>query len=465
VSTPLRLKTQIRLVALISIVVGIAGTFALASYYEGRLYGRELLWRARVIAGELAVNSVEPLLDYDVVKLDTLLESLRTDEAHYADLGYAMILDADGRVVSHSNGYDQYGRIYDDPAAKAALANTDSELVQYLDHGNVLEVSRPVVVSGKRWGTVRVALKLAMFEAEVRAARMHTLLIVIGLALILAILLSNTLRKLFVQPLSEVMRAATEIGQRHFGYRIAHARRDEVGQLYDAFNRMSAMLEDRERVHATFGRYVDAKVRDAILSGAVDPKGKTVHAAILFADLRSFTARSEHLPPDEVLALLNRYCSRMTAAVEAAGGTVDKFIGDAVMAVFGVPLPQEDCALKAVQAARAMVAELEEMNLETTQSEPWKVAIGVHVGPCVAGSVGAPTRMQYTLVGDTVNLASRLLELAKKLDAPVVVSEEVVRACDGKITARPLGEFEIRGRTQQAKVYEVVSLEPVAKTA
>ena len=451
--------------ALVSIVIGIAGTFALASYYEGKLYGRELLWRAKVMAGELAANAVEPLLDYDVVKLDTLLESLRSDEQHYRDLGYAMILDAEGRVVAHSHGYDQYGRIYDDPASKAALASTAPELVQYLDGGALLEVSRPVIVGGKRWGTVRVGLKLALFEAEVQTARLHTLLIVIGLALLLAFLLSNTVRRLFVQPLTEVMRAATEIGQRHFGYRIAHDRHDEVGQLYEAVNGMSAMLEDRERMHATFGRYVDAKVRDAILSGAVDPKGKTVRAAVLFADLRDFTRRSEHLPPDQVLALLNRFCTRMTAAVESAGGTVDKFIGDAVMAVFGAPLPQEDCALRAVQAARAMIAEMNELNLELQGAEPWRVAIGVNVGPCVAGSVGAPTRMQYTLLGDTVNLASRLLEISKKLDVPVVLSEDVVRACGEKLEARALGEFGIRGRTQPARVFEAVSLAaPIAST-
>ena len=456
--TPLKLKTQIRLVAMLCLVVGVSGTFALAAYYEGHLYDRQLLWRAKVIAGQLAASAVEPLLDYDVVKLDTLLESLRTDEAHYHDLAYAMILDAQGKVVSHSNGYDQYGRIYTDPAAKAALANKAPELVQRLDDGAVLEVSRPVEVGGKRWGTVRVGLSLAPFAAEVRAARERTLMFVIALALLLAALLSRTLRRLFVQPLADVMRAATQIGERRFGIRIRHQRRDEVGQLYDSFNHMAALLEDRERLHDTFGRYVDHRVRDAILTGQLDPKGTQIQAAVLFADLRSFTTKSEHLPPHEVLALLNRYLSRMTAAVEAAGGTVDKFIGDAVMAVFGAPLAQEDCALRAVQAARAMVAELAELNLEQPGKEPWKVAIGVNVGPCVAGSVGAPTRMQYTVVGDTVNLASRLQELAKKLDVEVVVSEAVAQACGDKLEVRGLGAFDIRGRSQQATCYEALQI-------
>lgn len=455
----LRLRTQVRLVALGCLLLGISGTFLVAAHYEERLYDSALERRARVMVDSLLASAIEPLLNYDIVQLDNLVEAIRRDKSEIddGDLEYAMILDAEGRVLAHSHGYYLYGTQLTDPASRAALDSATEALVQRLDHNRVLDVSRPVIVGGKRWGTVRVGLNLGLFKSQVNAAWVRTLMIVVALALGLALIASAFLRPLFVRPLAEVIAAATEIGRRNLGYRIAHQRKDEVGALYDAMNRMAVMLEEREKIHATFGRYVSTAVRDAILQGEVPTAGTRIRAAFLFADLRGFTRRSEGMAPEEVLALMNRFASRMTAAVETHGGMVDKFIGDAVMAVFGPPLSREHCAVRAVRCAMSMRQELRELNEELAQAgiAPLKMGIGIHVGEAVAGSMGAPTRMQYTVLGDAVNLAARLEELSKSLDTEVLASEEVVRECGDEATARDLGEVEIRGRQMRVRVFAV----------
>ncbi len=183
--------------------------------------------------------------------------------------------------------------------------------------------------------------------------------------------------------------------------------------------------------------------------------GKATTATVLFADIRSFTQFSEKRDPAEVVGVLNRYFSAMTSVIAKHGGMIDKFIGDAIMAVFGAPFPREGDAARAVAAAGEMLAQLELLNRELASdgSSPLSIGIALHTGTVIAGNIGSPDRMDYTVIGDTVNLASRLEGLNKKYHTGLLISGDTREAAGNSAEMRFIGESEVRGREQPVRLY------------
>lgn len=457
------LKSQGRMLLATGLILSVSIPVVVAALYEWKQLRAAVTTRGRVMVDSLAATAQQALLNYDVVALDDLIHSVDDGSGLYGDLKYAMVLDADGRVLAHSRGYAEYGKVYDDDVTRNVLENSAEDLVQpvgrFLIFGyDHYDISRPIAIQGKRWGTVRVGIDLSAARQQLFVTWGTTALIAVLIGSAIAVLIGQIFRPLFLAPMQELVRSAEALGRRDFGYRISHDRRDEFGEMYDAMNSTAVMLEDREKLYATFGRYVTNQVRDAILSGAVTTTGKKVRAAVVFADLRGFTARSEGLTAEQVLELLNRFCGRMTTAIHAHGGIVDKFIGDSVMAVFGVPIADPEAAMKAVLAVDAMRLEMEVLNTELASQgiEPLRMGVGIHVGECVAGSVGPPTRMQYTVVGDTVNLASRLQTLTKKFGVDVLVSSDVMKECGNWLMVRDLGTTPVEGRHTDVHVFQLL---------
>lgn len=451
------IKTQGRLIIVFAFVPGVTIPATVATYYQSRLLHGEMEARGRVLAETLAARAQKPLLDYDIIALDDIVESIRLSPESYHDLAYAIVVDSEGRVLAHNEAYADYGRVPDDDVSRAAR-ETQVEAVQRLEDPALLEIDKPIVVQGKRWGTVRVGLSLDALHAALARDAVRNFGVAALLGVLLSLFISRVFRPLFLGPIYRLVEAVEALGHREFDRRIDHTRRDEIGSVYDALNRTAGLLAERERLHEQFGRYVTTQVRDAILAGQVSARGSKVRAAIVFADLRGFTARSEGQPPEQVLALLNSFCSRMTTAIHAHGGIVDKFMGDAVMAVFGVPVEDPDCASRAVQAVESMRTQLDELNTDLASEglEPLRMGVGIHVGECVAGSVGPPTRQQYTVVGDAVNLASRLQALTKRYGVDVVVSGEVARDCGEKLLLRDLGTPTVEGREAPVHVLQLI---------
>lgn len=230
---------------------------------------------------------------------------------------------------------------------------------------------------------------------------------------------------------------------------------DEVGRLAAGFNRMVAGLREAAFVRDTFGRYVSAQVRDEILRGGVALGGELRTVTVLFADVRGFTALSERMAPQAVVAMLNDYLERMVNVVVAHGGTVDKFIGDAVMATFGVPLAKPDDAVRAVRAAVEMQRELAAWNRERGLAEPLRIGIGLHTGEVVAGNIGSAKKMEYTVIGDAVNTASRIEQLTKKLGAEILVSDVTAALLGDGFALRDLGTAEVAGKRLPLRVFAV----------
>jgi adenylate cyclase len=207
---------------------------------------------------------------------------------------------------------------------------------------------------------------------------------------------------------------------------------------------------ERRRLRRAFGGYVSPQIMQEILAGRLDASlgGRRCHVCIMFSDIRAFTTRSEEMSPERVIRLLNRYFDEMTAAVHAHGGTIDKFIGDGMMAFFGAPKPLPNPCRPALDAARDMLARLENLNrqLEAEGVVPIRIGIGLCVGEAVIGHVGSESRHEYTAIGDVVNVASRLEGLTKELGYPVVCAAPVAQALPDESFA-PLGERPVKGHT------------------
>jgi adenylate cyclase len=240
--------------------------------------------------------------------------------------------------------------------------------------------------------------------------------------------------------------------------RAAVVSNDEIGSLAEGFNRMVVGLEDRDFVKDTFGKYVTPEVRDEILAGRVRHEGEQREVTILFADLRDFTPWVEATEPREVVRELNRYFGEMEAAIRRHGGLVLQFIGDEIEAVFGAPVLASDHARRAVRAALDMRAGLRAFNAERAAAgkPPLRHGIGVHTGTVLAGSIGGADRLSYALVGDAVNLASRIQDLTKDAGTDILISATTRGALDSDVTVTPLPAARVKGRSAEVEVFAVV---------
>jgi adenylate cyclase len=236
--------------------------------------------------------------------------------------------------------------------------------------------------------------------------------------------------------------------------------KDEIELLAIGFNQMVEGLQERDKLRTTFGKYMTESVLEHLLNGKVELGGETLRVTVLFSDIRSFTTISEAMEAHALVALLNEYFTEMVSIVMNHGGVVDKYIGDAIMAIFGAPVPTEHDATNAVRAAVEMRAALGRLNerLQVRGVQPLRTGIGIHTGDVVAGNIGSEQRMEYTVIGDPVNVASRLESNTKDLGVNVLVSATTYELTKNVIEARPVRELTVKGRAEPIMTYEVLGL-------
>jgi class 3 adenylate cyclase len=240
-----------------------------------------------------------------------------------------------------------------------------------------------------------------------------------------------------------------------------------IGYLGVLGLRLTGEERDRTRLRQIFGRYVSEEVVEKLLASGRQPDlgGEILTVTVLFSDIRNFTSMSESLNPHEVVEMLNTYFSRVCEPILAQGGTVDKFIGDAVMAVFGSPAPHEDHARRALRAALAMAEKAREFQTWMERRFPnrglsdFGIGIGVHTGEAVVGNIGSPQRFEFTAIGDTVNTASRLEGLSKELGWTIVASSRTIETAGPGVVTGGRKELKVKGRREAVAVAEVQSLE------
>ena len=371
-------------------------------------------------------DTAQPGEAYEASELPIMLKGFvapAVEEEPYADQwgmtlsGYAPITDSDGRSVG--------------------LVGVDVEVVQ------IAGLRRQVLmVVASAFGVAFVLLSLA------------------------SILVARSVRR----PLTKLIDGTAAIARGDLTTRLHMQQRDEFGVMGRHFDSMAEALQDREFVRETFGRYVSEDVAKLLLDQRIHTElaGEERVVTVLFSDIRGYSSISERLPPVQVVDMLNRYLSAMNEVIDEHKGCVIEFLGDAILAVFGAPHYLPDHSERAVRCALRMRERLVELNQEWRQSglsqywqgmtdEGLSERIGIHTGPVVAGNLGGTTRMKYAVIGDSVNVASRLESLNKELDTDILVSEQVYTHLPSDLLEQldDKGVHQVKGRQQSVRVFGI----------
>jgi adenylate cyclase len=305
----------------------------------------------------------------------------------------------------------------------------------------------------------------ALDMTRVAQVLFHNLLLTMGVlvtAAAVSIALGARLASMMSRALSRVNAALKKLEQAEYVHVVPVKTGDEMEDLATGFNTMVDGLRERDKLRTTFGKYMTQTVMEHLLKGKVELGGETLPVTILFTDIRSFTTISEAMSAHDLVELLNEYFTDMVGIVIQEDGVVDKYIGDAIMAVFGAPVPKTDDAKRAVRAAVRMRAALVELNvrLEKKGKPVIKTGIGIHTGEVIAGNIGSEARMEYTVIGDAVNLASRLESNTKDLGVNVLISQQTHDLIGDEFETRPVKEITVKGKTKPVMTYEVVGFRP-----
>jgi len=222
--------------------------------------------------------------------------------------------------------------------------------------------------------------------------------------------------------------------------------------------------QGRNLITTVLGRYLPGPAAEKILSGDVELSGEERTITVLFSDIRDFTGISERLSPYEVVGLLNRYLEHMVRIVFMHDGTLDKFLGDGFMAIFGAPFPHGDDPRRAVRAAVQMRGALEEFNRSLADRDriaSLGMGIGIATGRAVVGTIGSTERMEYTAIGDTVNTASRIMTAGRKLGSDIVVDSETYRAVADIVSAKSVSPTRLKGKDEPVELYKIIGMKEI----
>lgn len=394
------------------------------------------------------------------VSLTELADTLRALDM--AGHGKGFVLSSSGMVLATSGSGDRVmaAHLSDFPKSDV-LAGTVAAAVASMGNGEFRTLSDgralgPVYVSSSTlpfedWRLL-TAIPRSAFAAEIDRNTQRVLFVVAGLAVLAAgaaILFANLL---FARPLRRLAGQLREIERfslsdvRHVPTFLA-----ELSDLSQALKRMAGGL-------SAFAKYMPIEVVRPLVAGNVEPRpgGKLTDVTVMFADLPGFTELTEQMGPG-VEPHLTSFLTLAVAAVHAEGGTVDKFIGDAVMAIWNAPNDVPDHAVRACRAAAAIRAAMHALPAVTPDRDAVRVRIGINSGTALVGNIGSNERLSYTAIGDTVNIASRLVGIAKEHGVEVVMSETTLERTQGCIASRPLGVATVRGRAAPVHIHTPAS--------
>jgi class 3 adenylate cyclase len=265
--------------------------------------------------------------------------------------------------------------------------------------------------------------------------------------------LTLLLTRSVLSPVRELVAATERVKEGDLSARVMVTSGDEIGQLARSFNEMLTGLEERERLRTAFGSYVSPDVADRVMAEGELLEGEDVEVTVLFVDICDFTSFAERSTARETVTYLNDFFGLVVPIVESHGGHANKFIGDGVMAVFGAPERFGDHASRALAAGCEIAA-----SVEARYGGALRVGIGLNSGPVSVGSVGGGGRLEFTVIGDTVNVASRVEHLTRETGDPVLLTEATRCLLDGSVEVEPRGEVALKGKTDLIPVYAPVAV-------
>ncbi len=401
-----------------------------------------------------AANARIPLLEDDILQLNTLIKNTTAVEG----LVYAVIVDQDQKIKAHTD-HDQIGKILNksEPLSTETREGEITYFTTRLPTGRqVLNLAHPVRFQDKLLGEVHVGVSIDFINELIRQNKKSVVSLTLTIILV-GILVALLMGLRFSHPIEKLVFATQEIGRGNYHHKVQLGRNDELGNLATAFNQMGNELLRKSRMQESFGKYVGAEVLDMILANpeANWLKGHRNRATTLIADIRGFTAFSDIREPEAVVEALNEYFEIATRTIIHYGGYIDKFIGDAVLAVFGVPVYRRNHLERALRAALDLQAELKKAS-GGGNVLLGAVGISIDTGEVVAGNIGTQEKMEYTVIGDSVNSASRLNGLAGP--GEVIISQAVFQTMGVLVDAEPLGPRQIKGVSEAVISYRLKSI-------
>jgi class 3 adenylate cyclase/plastocyanin len=415
----------------------------------------------RLVRGRM-YNLTSLYIDLAMRPIGTITFGLPTEEADLDRIGgiggFEACFHAEGSCVVSTGGVGpELAALMDTTAATGRELRTRAGGVDWSIRAEPLTPGDPA--QGERIVAVPLDVVVAPF------ARIRRALLSGGLgALALAALLGAALSRSLTQPVRALVAATGRVAQGAYDTEVAVTSRDEMGTLADAFNDMTRGLLLRERYRSVLNKVVSQDVAAELMKGDVELGGENRLVSVLFADIRGFTAMTEGMEPQEVIGLLNECMEHLSLAIDVEGGVVDKFIGDEVMAVFGAPVTQDDHARRAVSAALRMREDMAAFNAvrRVRGRHAIEIGVGINSGLAVAGNMGSSNRLNYTVLGDIVNLASRLAGQAQP--GEILIGGATLRLVGDSLVAPPLGGRSLKGFSSEVEVYAVESLEASGAT-
>jgi len=390
------------------------------------------------------------------VSLDLLarLQEL-TDQMQSDDMAYIALVDEEGTIILS----DQLAL-----TGEKVTVPYDTQIEETTWRNEEVWVASTPLRRGRdgeQVGALQMAVRRDRAEAFLDESR--NLFRLTGLIAVLAgVLLAQGIGGAVTAPVRQLVAGTRRVAAGDLAVQFRVDTKDELALLADAYNLMVVGLQEREWLRDMFGRFVSREVAEAIRSGQVRLEGENRVVSVLFCDIRGFTARSERSTPEEMVALLNEYLPVVVEAAQHHEGTVNKFGGDSTLVIYGAPRLLQESAYQAVLTALEMRASLRTLNARLVErgETPIRIGVGINTGVALAGAVGPPERQEYTVIGDTVNLASRIEALNKAYpNYDVLISGwtyEALGSRQAEFEFADLGKVQIRGKVEPVQVWAVV---------
>lgn len=426
---------------------------------QKRQFTSQLMDLGESMAHVAASNAPDKLLGEEELSLFQLVKDLAEND----QVLYAVIVDNENIIKAHST-IEQVNKPYFPPSNTIFLKESNGVNVSSFsrDGEDILFFENAITYQKLAVGDVFLAISQRKIKESIRNATVSILLLTL-MMIIVGVYLSLRMSKYFSAPIKKLQEGAELFGMGYFDHQVALKRNDELGDLGSAFDKMAKDLELKKTIEDSFGRYVTPEIVDLILANPDDQwmKGSAQEATVLFVDIRGFTALSEDKEPERIVELLNRYFTLVTDVVIRNGGHLNKFVGDEAMVIFGAPVPNPQHAKVAVRTALDIQDEI--ANSYSTDAEKdaaIKVGIGINSGVMVAGNLGSAKRMEYTVIGDDVNVASGLTSLAEP--GEILISKRTLELISSErkdIEIERKGKVSVKGRKMKIDVFSVLGME------
>lgn len=375
---------------------------------------------------------------------------------------YVRITDAEETTIIASNNISgEWGRPYVPPAFDVS---EKTRFYYSQDTGKkerIYEVLSDVRKGEGVIGRVHLGISQSAID-ELMASATRTVIIVSMLTLLLGLVVSSLIASFLVRPIKLLIEGASKISAGNFDQQIKVKMMNEIDDLVDSFNEMAKNLKEKEQVKVAFSRYMSAELLDEVIKGneKMALGGEKRLVTVLFSDIRDFTSMAESLDPQQVVKLLNEYFTSMTDVIFRNKGVINKYMGDAIMALYGAPVPIKDHAVRAVVTALDMNRELDILRAKwVSEGRPiFGMKIGITTGEVVLGNIGSQKHMEYTVIGDAVNVAARLQALNKNYGTQILISEQTHELVKDHFETRKVDLVQFRGKSSFNLVYEVLGI-------